>query len=611
MLDIIFVTLVVAAIITFFVGRKTAAVIAIAASILPLLALADWAGLYGFKLFDFLHLGVETSAELSVAGATLQLGITPISWFFGIMIMSLFPAIMLFSYSFFKKNDGFYPFMLLALFATMGILLAKDMLAFFLFWEMMSWSSFLLVWRNGDRKATISYLVFSAFSAFLILFGILLLYSQFNSLLFSDLALRPNAECVVALASMAAGFAVKGVLMPFHSWAPAVYSKSDEPFVAFLAGGLSKLGYYGMFVFLFILSGAKVMDSYFGGISPSYLLAVLGALSAFIATLLAFMQDDLRKLLAYSSIGQLGYIAVGFGIGTPLAISGALFQAFNHAFFKAVLFLAAGAVAYRTGKWRISELGGVAYKMPMTFMAALFAIFTLAAIPITSGFAAKWLLYEAAIDARYIFVAPVMLIAGVGAFLYSFRILYGVFLGGNRHPDIKEAPVTMVAAMFLLVIPLLIFLVFPGKMLDMMSPALSNLGITGISHTDYVITTGLASYNTLAVIGVLLGAMIPAFLIYKGRSHRVVPFEDNYLAAEPPALHEGVSMHAANHFYKPIEDVLMPYLSHGADSFYNVIYGGLKALSNAIRRIYTGFSNDYAMYVVVFFLIIAGWLIWM
>ncbi len=610
MIDLILLTLVIAAIATFFVGKKAAAVISIIASSLPLFALMGWAKLYGFNLFNFLHLNVGQKLDISLAGATLHLAVTPVSWFFGIMIFPLFPVIMLFSYSFFKKNDGFYPFMLLALFATMGILLARDMLTFFLFWEMMSWSSFLLVWRNGNRKATISYLVFSTFSAFLILFGILLLYSQFHSLMFSNLALTSNTECVIAIASIIAGFGVKSVIMPFHAWAPVVYSKSDEPFVAFLAGGLSKLGYYGIFVFLFIISGAKVMDSYVQGISPSYFLAVLGALSAFIATILAFMQDDLRKLLAYSSIGQLGYIAIGFGIGTPLAISGALFQAFNHAFFKAVLFLAAGAVAYRTGKWKISELGGVAYKMPLTFMAALFAIFTLAAIPITSGFAAKWLLYEAAIDAKYIFITPIMLIAGVGAFLYSFRILYGVFLGGNNHPDIEEAPKSMVAAMFLLVLPLIIFLIFPGKMLDMMSPVLSAAGIGSISHTNYVITTGLASYNTLAVIFALLGAMVPAFLIYKGRPHRVVPFEDNFLAGEPPSMHEGVSMHAANHFYKPIEDVLMPYFRYGANSCYNAIYKGLKAISNAVRRIYTGFSDDYVIYIVIFFLLVTGWLIW-
>ncbi len=609
MLDIILAEILVAAIITFFVGRKLAAIIAMAVSILPLIALLDWASLYGFNI---IHLGIEKSISIPIAGVSLNLAITPLGWFFALMIIPLFPAIMLFSYSFYKKNDGFYPFMLLALLSSIGIIMAKDMLTFFLFWEMMSWSSFLLVYRSRDKEAVMSYFIFSSLSAFLIFLGILIIYQQNASLLFSSINIESNAYGVVAIISLIAGFAIKSVLMPLHAWAPYVYSKSDEPFVAFLAGGLSKLGYYGMFLILFILAGAKVLETYFTNLSPNYILAVFGALSAFIATLIAFMQDDMRKLLAYSSIGQLGYIAIGFGIGTPLAVSGALFQAFNHAFFKAVLFLAAGAVAYRTGKWKISELGGVGYRMPFTFMATLFAIFTLAAIPITSGFAAKWLLYESAIDAKYIFVAPIMLIAGVGAFLYSFRILYGVFLGENRYPNIKEAPKSMVAAMFILVMPLLIFLIFPGYMLDMMHDALISGNIATLNHNAFVIETSLASYNTIAVIVALMIALIPAILIYKTRKHRVVDFMDNYLAGELPELYDNkISMHAASRFYKPIEEIIGPYFEPGTMSYYMAIYRGLKAISDAVRKIYTGKAGDYAIYVTLFLLIIMGWFIWM
>ena len=610
MLDIILAEILVAAIITFFVGKKLAAVIAIGVSLLPLLALLDWTPLYihGFK---FISLGIEKSISIPIAGISLNLAITPLGWFFGLMILTIFPAIMLFSYSFYSKNDGFYPFMLFALLSTIGIVMARDMLTFFLFWEMMSWSSFLLVYRSRDKEAIMSYFIFSALSAFLIFLGILIIYQQNATLMFSKIDIESNVYGIIALVSIISGFAIKSVIMPLHAWAPYVYSKSDEPFVAFLSGGLSKLGYYGMFLFLFILSGSKVLETYFTNLSPNYILAVFGALSAFIATLIAFMQDDLRKLLAYSSIGQLGYIAVGFGIGTPLAVSGALFQAFNHAFFKAVLFLAAGAVAYRTGKWKISELGGIAYRMPLTFMAALFSIFALAAIPITSGFAAKWLLYESAIDAKYIFVAPIMLIAGVGAFLYSFRILYGVFLGENRHPDIEEAPKSMVAAIFILVLPLIIFLIFPGYMLDMMHDAIVAGGIGTLNHDAFVIKTSLASYNTIAVIVALLIAFIPAFIIYKARKHRVVDFMDNYLAGEPPELHGKISMHAANNFYKPIEEVIKPYFEPGAMYYYNLIYRGIKALSDYARRIYTGKAGDYAIYIAIFFFIIMGWFIWM
>ena len=609
MLDIILAELIITAIITFFLGKKLAAIFSLAISSLTLLAILDWAGNFGF--FKAINLGIESHMNLNIAGITLHLGITPLSWFFSLMILPLFPLIMLYSYSFFKENNGFYPFMMFAFTATFGILLARDLLTFFLFWEMMSWASFLLVYRSRDRGAIISYLVFSTFAAFAILFGIIILWQQNGSLMFSSILPITNFEGFIAIASILTGFAVKAVLMPLHAWAPFVYSKCDEPFVAFLSGGLSKLGYYGMFLFLFSLPGLKMLQGYMSNVSWQYLIAVIGALSSFTATMLAIMQDDLRKLLAYSSIGQLGYVAIGFGIGTPLAITGALFHAFNHAFFKAVLFLAAGAVAYRTGKWKISELGGLAYRMPFTFLAALFAIFALASIPITSGFAAKWLLYEAAIEKKYIFIAPLMLIAGVGAFLYSFRILYGVFLGENRYPHVKEAPKSMVAAMFILILPLIIFVIFPGYILDAMAPALKAAGIDVVKHTPFVIQTSLAKYNTIAVLITLIIAMIPAFIIYKARKHRVTSFEDNYLAGEPYELHGKVSMHAAHNFYKPLEDVSRPYFEPGAIYYFERIYDGLKHLSNGIRRIYTGFVQDYAIYVIIFLLFVVGWLIWM
>ncbi|MCD6147567.1 MAG: NADH/ubiquinone/plastoquinone (complex I) [Thermoplasmata archaeon] len=608
MLELIFAVLLIAAFATLFIkSGRIAAIISLIASAMPLIAVMDWANDFGIKAFSF---GVENSMDFSIAGITMHLSITSFAWFFAVMVFSLLPPIFLFSYSFFEKNNGFFPFMLFLITAVFGILLASDFLTLFFFWELMAASSFILVYISRDKKAIMSYLAFSVLSAVLILVGIALLYSQSGTLIFSDIVLNADKVTVSAIILMVAGFAVKSALMPLHAWAPFVYSKADEPFVAFLSGGLSKVGYYGMFFMLFALPGAKILHQYFNSGVATYLLAVIGAISAFIGTLLAFMEDDLRKLLAYSSIAQLGYIAVGFGIGSSLAMAGALFQAFNHAFFKSVLFLAAGAVAYRTGKWKISELGGVGYKMPFTFMAALFAIFALAAIPITSGFAAKWLLYEAAVSNKYIFITPIMLIAGVGAFLYSFRILYGVFLGENRHDDIKEAPLPMIAGMFLLVLPLIIFLIFPGYMLDMMHSALVDAGIGTISHTNYVIRTGTASYNTLAVVIGMMVVMIPAFLIYVLRKQKKVDFKDNFLAGEPYEFYGYISMHAANNFYKPIEDVIMPYLRKGAISFYTALYNAMGRVSDASRKIYTGLSQDYTIYIIIFFFIIVGWLIW-
>jgi len=608
MVEMVFAVLIIAFIFTLFIkNNRVASIISLVASLFPLAAFLDWGKEFGINLIS---IGFESSMNMDMAGITLHFSISPLAWFFGIMLFSLIPPILLYSYSFFSKNDGFYPFMILLMLSVMGILLSSDFLSFFLFWELMALGIFIMICRNGDRKAMVRYLSYSVLSGVLILAGIALLYHMNGTLLFAEIMLKADFETMVAITMLIIGFAIKAALMPLHTWVPPVYSTSDEPFVAFLSGGLSKIGYYGMLLLLFAMPGARVMEAYINSSIATYLLAIIGSLTAFFATFLAIFEDDLRKLLAYSSIAQLGYIAVGIGIGSSIAMAGALFQAFNHAFFKATLFLAAGSVAYRTGKWKISELGGVAYKMPLTFMAALFAIFALAAIPITSGFAAKWLLYEAAIERRYVFIAPIMLIAGVGAFLYSFRILYGVFLGENRYPDIKEAPKPMVAGMFLLVMPLIIFLIFPGYMLNMMDSFLSSAGLATISHSPYVIHTTLGNYNTIAVIVGMMFAMIPAFLIYVLRKQRLVDFEDNFIGGEIPSLYEHISMHAAHNFYKPLKDVVMPYLEGGATSIYSSLYKVVEKIADGARKIYDGVVQDYAIYVMLFLLIIAGWLLW-
>lgn len=594
---------------------KIAGTIAFLVSLLPFLAVLSWAGEMGINIPSYLNLlHFESMATYNLGAGTLLLEITPLGWFFLLLLASLFPMVMLYSVSFVRENaGGFYAAMLMTMLGSFGILLARDMLTFFLFWEIMSWSIFALVLRGHDRRAIVSYLAFGSMSAMLILFGFMILYYDTDTLLFAHMHLAPTRLNLVALSMIVAGFAVKGALMPMHVWAPHAYSKGEEPFVAFLSGGLSKLGYFGIMLFMYSVAGMGLLASWgtFRDVSWfGYSLAVVGAFTAFAGTILAVMQDDLRKLLAYSSIGQLGYIAIGIGIGTPLAITGALFQALNHTFFKAVLFLAAGAVYYRTGKWKISELGGLGYKMPFTFLASLFAIFALAGIPITSGFAAKWLLYEAAIEKKFLFVTPIMLIAGVGAFLYAYKILYGVFLGEPRY-DVKEAPLGQLVAMWILVLPLVIFLVFPGWVADMAAPILKEYGMQVIPHTPFTITTSLGVYNTLAVIFGIIGTLLLALVLYKWKPQEVVPHEDNYLAGEPPELYENISMHAAYKYYEPFEEVFLPYFRSGAEKLWEVVLYAGEILGTGARKIYTGMVEDYSIYILLFFIILVGWwLLW-
>ena len=577
-------------------GKKYAPAIALIFTAIPGIFLYLW---YGDFTSYTINIGVEINLTFDLT-----------TWFFMIMINTIIFASLLFSLSADLKNaGGFSSLMLLGFAGANGVLLSRDFLSLYIFWEMMSWSAYLLVLRSSGENAR-RYLLFAVLSAYLIIMGIGIIYYYTGSFLYSNVTGLPQAAWFWVLLFLILGFAVKMAVVPLHVWAPYAYS-SEQPFVAFLSGGLSKLGTFGIFMAMYSIAGLSILSSFgtFRGISLfGYPFALLGAITAFIGTILAIFQDDLRKLLAYSSIGQLGYVMVGLGLGTPLAVGGALFHAFNHAFFKSILFLGAGAVIYRTGKYKISEMGGLGYKMPFTFLFVLFAIFALAGIPITSGFISKWMLYEAAIEKKFVIIAPLMLIASVGAFLYSFRILYGVFLGHLDKPNenVKEAPAPMLAAMALLMLPLLIFAIFPGWILEWINGILVDMHIGTIEYTTYAYYSSIGGADMLVFWIAFMLLFMVAMMIFMMKKAKTVDQYDNYLAGEAPSY---VRLHAAHNFYKPLRDTWAPLIKYSVDRAYEKISNFFIGGFEEIKKMYTGNPQDYAAYLGIAFLIfmIVGW----
>jgi len=583
------------AVLSYF-GKKYAPAIALIFAFIPGIFLYLW---YGEFSSYTINIGVDINLTFDLT-----------TWFFMLMINTVIFASLLFSISAELKNPGgFSTLMLLSFAGANGVLLSRDFLSLYIFWEMMSWSAYLLILRSSGENAR-RYLLFAVLSAYLLLMGIGIIYYYTGSFLYSYATGLPQEAWIWVLIFLILGFGVKMAVMPLHVWAPYAYS-SEQPFVSFLSGGLSKLGTFGIFMAMYSIAGMAILNSFgtFRGVSLlGYPFALLGALTAFVGTILAILQDDLRKLLAYSSIAQLGYVMVGLGLGTPLAVGGALFHAFNHAFFKSILFLGAGVVIYRTGKYRISEMGGLAYRMPFTFLFVLLAVFALAGIPITSGFISKWMLYEAAIEKKFIIIAPLMLIASVGAFLYSFRILYGVFLGqlDRPHENVKEAPIPMLVAMALLMMPLLIFSIFPGWILEWINGILVDMGIGAIDYTTYAYYSSIGGADMLVFWIAFMLLFMVAMIIFMMKKATTVDQYDNYLAGEAPPY---VQLHAAHNYYKPLRDTWAPLLRYSVDRAYERICKFFIGGFEEIKKMYTGNPQDYAAYLGIAFLvfIIVGW----
>jgi formate hydrogenlyase subunit 3/multisubunit Na+/H+ antiporter MnhD subunit len=556
----------------------------------------------------------------------LLLTINPLSWFFAVMLSMVSAMGIIYAAGFKKsseRDNAFYALSLVLMAAMLGVVFSGDMLSFFIFWEIMTLSSYLITTLAGKRayKASINYMIISTAGAYSMLIGMTMIYVRFGTLEFWRLAtLLPRANGLFLLETLSligVGFAVKAALIPFYVWAPPAYSEAPDSFTPVFSGALSKLGPYGFLLFMYGMvgiSGLAKMGTFRGISDFGYAIALLGSITAVIATLYAIAQDDIKKLLAYSSVSQLGYVMMGVGIGTSVGVAGGLYHALNHAIFKTTLFMGAGALIYTTGSRKLSDMGGLGTKMPITFLTMLISIFALAGIPLTGGFGSKWLLYEAAIQKKFVFIAPLAFIASVGAFLYSFRILQSAFLGQlpDRLKDAKDpSPLISIPMVFMAAL-LVLFGIAPGIPLSIIASVESYIGIAPINVSTYSAYLGVnfGAYNAYTVMLVITLSLIVALVIFfMGSKSRRVDQNDTYLAGEVPEQTVDLYMHYSVNFYRPIERLFAPYLRLRLERLYDAFGNGYELISEGIRRIYTGDVQHYVYYVMAFLglLIAAGW----
>jgi multicomponent Na+:H+ antiporter subunit D len=280
----------------------------------------------------------------------------------------------------------------------------------------------------------------------MVLLGIAITYAMTGSLNMAQVSavIGGNFQPIhlFAIALFIAGFGLKAALVPFHAWLPDAHPSAPAPISAMLSGVLIKtIGIYALVRVLFNIFGLTPLTS--------YILLVLGTVSMVVGVLLCMGQDDLKRFLAYSSISQVGYIVLGFGLGTRLGIAAALFHLINHAVFKSLLFLNSGAVEYGTGTRDLNKLGGLKDKMPVTTTTAVIGSMSIAGVPPLSGFWSKLFIIIACVQAeRYGFAAWA---AGVSVLTLAayLRLLRRAFYGkpGEAQPAAKEVPISMKLSM--------------------------------------------------------------------------------------------------------------------------------------------------------------------
>lgn len=354
----------------------------------------------------------------------------------------------------------FYALFLLCLTGLLGIVITGDAFNVFVFLEISSLASYAIIAMGPDRRAVTAafqYLILGTTGGTFLLIGIGLMYMVTGTLNMADLAARlPFAEeertVTAALAFTAVGLAIKLAAFPLHQWLPNAYTFAPNAVTVFLAATATKVAAYAIIRFLFGVFGQDYAEA-----TPIGEIARVLAVAAMLAgSLVAIFQTNLKRLLAWSSVAQIGYIVLGISLATVWGLKAGLLHMLNHAVIKGALFMAVGAVAYRLGSVALSDWDGIGKRMPWTMAAFVAGGLALIGVPLTAGFVSKWALLEAALaqgDRGSMFYTAAILIASLLAVVYIWRIVERAYF---REPlegteEITDAPFWLLAPTWFLI----------------------------------------------------------------------------------------------------------------------------------------------------------------
>ena len=412
-----------------------------------------------------------------------------------------------------KSATRFFATMLVFIGGFLGLVYSANLFIFYLCWEVVGLCSFSLVgfWYtnqeavNGARKV----LLMTHIAGYGLLAAILLVYHRTGSALWTD----PNvAQAFTSgvFVLMLVALVAKSVQFPLHTWIPEAMAAPTPVSALLHAACYVKAGVYL----------AARMHSF--GVWPAAWGATLlwvGTVTMAVGVMYAMVQTDLKRMLAFSTVSQIGYMMMGIGIGTPLAITAGLLHCLNHGFFKGGLFLTAGSVQHAAGTRDMNQLGGLATRMPKTTLSWLIGVGSMMGIPLMSGFASKWMLYAAALQAGWAVPAMIAWAASLGTVFMGVKATSAVFLGPptENTQDAHESPSSMVWGMGLLAAGSLVLGVAPQIAVNyLLNPIVLALGLgTGVHVTWLGLSADAGSFSTmgglvLALVSVLVGGVIYA-----------------------------------------------------------------------------------------------------
>ena len=462
------------------------------------------------------HGGAAVEAHLGSwdGPLALVLHVDALSVLFGLMAGGIGALVLLYSVGYMAHDRAatrFYCLMLLFIGGFIGLVYSANLFFLYLCWEVVGLCSFLLVgfWYsnreavNGARKV----LLMTHIAGYGLLAAILTMYHRTGTALWTDLATsRVFTGGIFAL--MLVALVAKSVQFPLHTWIPEAMAAPTP---------VSSLLHSACYVTSGVYLAARMHS--FGAWPASWGAAMtwVGTVTMAIGVMYAMVQTDLKRMLAFSTVSQIGYMIMGIGIGTPLAIAAGLLHCLNHGFFKGGLFLNAGSVQHATGTRDMNELGGLAGRMPQTTLWWLIGVGSMMGIPLMSGFASKWMLYAAALQAGWAVPALIAWAASLGTVFLGAKATSAVFLGPltERTRDAEEAPPSMLWGMAALAAGSVVLGIAPQLAVNyLLNPILAALSLgAGVQVTWFGLSASAGSFSSmgglvLALVSLILGGGI-------------------------------------------------------------------------------------------------------
>lgn len=597
----------------------------------------------------------HTLLRLPQLRSSLSLQIDPLSTIFLaiVAVIALLSTLYSVRYMEHYPHDNlakFFPILLLCIASMTGVLVCTDFLFFLVFWESMTLTSYFLVtFESGDaasQRAGLKYFVITHGATLCMVGAALLLWRSSGSFAFASIEHTLSASVITRpvlahtiIFLFFLGFATKAGILPMGAWLPDAHPVAPSGISAMLSGALVKLGIYGLLrVFCSFLMGSPSLRMW------GLILALAGTGSLFVGTLTAVRQTDTKRLMAFSTIGQIGYICLGLGTGVyclhrnpvlaTIALAGAILHAVNHACFKSCLFLGAGSVLYRTGTRDMNRLGGLARFMPFTAGTTVIASLSIAGMPPLNGFVSKWLIIASCLLAGM--RSPLFLLLGLIALFISLaslaallNVLASVFFGKDEQRGVEEVPMSMIVPQVTLA-ALCVFLgIFPQFVVRFVGMAIQSataIPFTAIETTP--ILGGLRLIDGSAVgfwspVAALMGLTLLALLSYSiqragGAQSRSVPVW--YCGEEhSPAL----VRYRASSLYLPFKDAFDGIYPSGRirvptfpafvrrvldldQWLYRPIAKAFDTAADRVSRIHVGIPQIYLLWIVIGAIVVTG-----